>query len=173
MTRPTQKKGDCMRIGILSDTHNQVTRTAAAVAMLRDEGAAALVHCGDLTGTEIVAACGVLPAYFVFGNNDADSVLALRRAIGEVEGVCLEWGGELTLADKRIAVVHGHLHTEVRKLLAGQPDYLLSGHSHRASDTCVGLTRWINPGALHRATEFTVALLDLERDALRFLAVPR
>jgi putative phosphoesterase len=162
-----------MKVGILSDTHNNVARTTAAIALLRAERAEVLIHCGDLTGTEIVALCGVLPAYFVFGNNDADNVPALRRAIGDVNGVCLDWGGEVTLAGKRVAVVHGHMHTDVRKLMAGQPDYLLSEHSHRTSDTCVGVTRRINPGALHRATEFTVALLDLERDALRFLAVAR
>jgi putative phosphoesterase len=162
-----------MRIGILSDTHNRLPRTVAAVELLRVEGAEALIHCGDLTGPEVVAACGVLPAYFVFGNNDADNVPALRRAIEEVAGVCLGWGGEVTLAGKRIAVVHGHLHTDVRRLLAASPDYLLSGHSHIASDSRAGSTRRINPGALHRATEFTVALLDAETDVLRFLTVPR
>ncbi len=162
-----------MRIGILSDTHNQLARTAAAVELLRAEGAAALIHCGDLTEPEIVTACGVLPFYFVFGNNDADNVPALLRAIEEVGGVCLNWAGEVTLAGKRIAVAHGHMHTDVRRLLAAQPDYLLSGHSHVRADTQVGATRRINPGALHRATEFTVALLDLETDDLRFLTVPR
>jgi putative phosphoesterase len=162
-----------MKVGILSDTHNHLARTTAAVALLRSEDASVLIHCGDLTGKEIVGVCGVLPAYFVFGNNDADNLPALRQAIGDVNGVCLEWGGELTLAGKRVAVVHGHMHTDVRKLLAGHPDYLLSGHSHHTSDTCVGVTRRINPGALHRATEFTVALLDLERDELRFLSVAR
>jgi predicted phosphodiesterase len=65
------------------------------------------------------------------------------------------------------------MHTDIRRLLAAQPDYLLSGHSHIASDARTGPTRRINPGALHRAAEFTVALLDLEEDILRFLAVPR
>ncbi len=79
----------------------------------------------------------------------------------------------MTLAGKRIAVVHGHLHTDVHRLLAAQPHYLLSGHFHIASDRRSGATRRINPGALRRAKAFTVALLDLETDALQFLAVPR
>jgi putative phosphoesterase len=162
-----------MRIGIISDTHNRLPRTAAAVELLRGEGAEILIHCGDLTGAEVVLTCGVLPSYFVFGNNDADNVPALLRAIEKVGGDCLRWGGEVTLAGKRIAVAHGHMHTDVRRLLAAQPDYLLSGHSHIPSDTRAGPTRRINPGALHRAAEFTVALLDLETDGLRFLTVPR
>src|SRR5262245_5398470 len=112
-----------MRIGILSDTHNQLARTAAAVELLRAEGAKALIHCGDLTGAEVVTACGVLPAYYVFGNNDADNIPSLRRAIEEVGGVCLGWGGEIALAGKRVAVAHGHMHTDIRRLLAGRPDY--------------------------------------------------
>ena len=144
-----------------------------AVALLRDAGAEALFHCGDVTGPEVVALCGVLPCTFVFGNNDADSVPDLERAIAEVKGTCLEWGGEATLAGKRIAMTHGHMSSDVRRLFAAQPDYLLSGHSHTASDRRHGPTRRINPGALHRASAFSVAVLDLETDTLRFLEVPR
>ena len=36
-----------------------------------------------------------------------------------------------------------------------------------------GAIRRINPGALHRADEFTVAVLDLETGELRFLRVER
>ncbi len=162
-----------MLIGILSDTHDRLDRTQIAVEMLRAEGAKALLHCGDLTGPPIVAVCGVLPAYFVFGNNDSDNIPALQQAIEKVGGVCLDWGGEVTLASKRIALAHGHMHTDVRRLLAARPDYLFSGHSHTASDGRFGPTRRINPGALHRAAEYTVALLDLETDDLQFLTVPR
>jgi putative phosphoesterase len=162
-----------MILGILSDTHNQLPRTRAAVALLRAHGAAALVHCGDLTEPEIVPICATLPCWFALGNNDADNVPALRRAIADAGAVCLGWGGEVTLAGKRVAVAHGHMGTDVRRLLAARPDYLLSGHSHHPADRRDGPTRRINPGALHRAEEYTVALLDLESDELRFLTVPR
>src|SRR5581483_8713050 len=108
----------------------------------------------------IVEACGRLSSYFVFGNNDYD-LPGLRRAIGGIDGVCLGWAGEITLAGKRIAMTHGHLYREQAALLARQPDYFLYGHSHLAADRLEGATRWINPGALHRTPRFTVALLDL------------
>jgi putative phosphoesterase len=161
-----------MRLGILSDTHDRLARTIAAVELLLGEGAEALVHCGDLTGPDIVYACGSRPSYFVFGNND-DDFPALRRAIRDVGGTCLEWGGEVTLAGKRIAVAHGHLTRDLRPLMAAQPDYLLTGHSHEAHDRREGSTRRINPGALHRAAEYTVALLDLTKDEVRFLQLAR
>jgi putative phosphoesterase len=162
-----------MRLGILSDTHDRLARTQRAVELLRAEGAEVLIHCGDLTGPQVVAACAALPAYFVFGNNDADNVPRLRRAMSETDAVCLGWGGEVTLAGKRVAVVHGHLHTDVRRLFTASPDYLLSGHSHSPRDQRHGTIRRINPGALYRASEYTVALLDLETDEVRFLTVPR
>src|SRR3954464_9161137 len=118
-----------MRLGILSDTHDRLDRARRAVALLRDAGAVVLIHCGDVTGPDVVAACcSVLPCHFVFGNHDADNVPALERAIREAGGVCLGWGGEVTLAGKRVAVAHGHMSTDVRRLLAATPDYLLSGH---------------------------------------------
>ena len=162
-----------MLIGILGDTHDQRERTRRAVGMLRDGGAEALFHCGDLTGPEIVEELAPLPCWFVFGNNDCDAVPDLRRA-AVAQGVnCLEWGGQIALAGKRIALVHGHLNSDLRPLLRDQPDYLFSGHSHAVNDRWEGVTRRINPGALHRADSYTVALLDLVTEELRFLTVPR
>jgi len=159
-----------MRIGILSDTHNQVARTARAVQILIAEGVEALCHCGDLTGPDVVAECGRLPSYYVFGNNDFEEDL-LRLEMARVGGTCLGRGGELVLNGRRVAMTHGDSPRDVRRLLALEPDYLLLGHSHRAADERVGRTRRINPGALHRASERTVALLDLATDELRLLKV--
>jgi putative phosphoesterase len=161
-----------MLLGILADTHDELARTRQTVRLLRDEGAEALIHCGELASPPIVAACAVLPCWFVFGNHDADSVPLLRQAAMDFGAVCLGWGGVVELDSKRIGVAHGHMTSDVRRVLAGQPDYLLSGHSHLASDAVVGTVRRINPGALHRADELTVALLDLHSGKLQLLAVP-
>jgi putative phosphoesterase len=154
-----------MRIGILSDTHDQVARTMSAVALLIAEGAEMLFHCGDLTGPEVVAACGRLPSCYVFGNNDFDED-RLRRAMAKVGGICLGRGDVLVLEGRRVAMTHGDCPSETRRLRALEPDYLLFGHSHRPTDERDGATRRINPGALHRAAARTVAVLDLATDSL-------
>jgi putative phosphoesterase len=159
-----------MHVGILSDSHNQVERTARAVALLVEHGAEALIHCGDLTSPDVVYECAPLPTYFVFGNNDYDED-DLRRAMELIGGVCLGWGGEVVLGGRRIAVTHGDSAREFRRLLITQPDYLLFGHTHIPHNERDGPTRQINPGALHRAATWTVALLDLEADEVRFLKV--
>jgi putative phosphoesterase len=137
-----------MKLGILSDTHDQVARTARAVALLKGEGAEALVHCGDLTGPEVVFECGALPSYYVLGNNDFDE-RGIRAAVEATGGVLLGKGGFVGLDGKRLAVTHGDSTAEVRRLLAAGPDYLLYGHSHEPADDrpgpCTGRGRGPSP----------------------------
>jgi putative phosphoesterase len=160
-----------MRIGILSDTHDQVARTARALAELEGQGVAALVHCGDLTCPEVVYQFeGSPPAYFVFGNNDFDRK-GLSRAMSAVGGVCLGDGGAFELAGKTLAVTHGDSLRQMRRLTGEGPDYLFFGHTHVAADLREGRTRFVNPGALHRATPWTVAVLDLVDDSLQLLTI--
>jgi putative phosphoesterase len=160
-----------MRLGILSDTHDELERTRLAVQMLHDAGAEVLVHCGDLASPPVVAVLAALPSWFVLGNHDADVVPALQRAAAEFGPVCLGWGGVIELGGRRIGVAHGHMTTDVRRVLAERPDYLLSGHAHFPSDQRIGAMRRINPGALHRADEFTVAVLELGSGELQLLRV--
>lgn len=162
-----------MKIGIISDTHDKIARTRYAVQLLKSHGADLLIHCGDFTGPDILVECSTLPMYFVFGNNDCDTVPDLRNAAAKHGATCLGWGGEFTVQETRIAVTHGHLTSDLRPLLQAQPQFLFSGHSHNRNDWRDGSVRRINPGALHRADEFTVALLDLATEELRFLPVPK
>jgi uncharacterized protein len=78
----------------------------------------------------------------------------------------------VVLSSKRVGIVHGHMRDDVRRVMAAKPRYLLSGHSHIPSDNYDGQTRRINPGALHEADEFTVAILDLAADTVQFMVVP-
>lgn len=160
-----------MLLGILADTHDRWKLTRVAVTLLRDEGAEVLVHCGDLSTPKILNECALLPCYFTFGNHDADNVPYLRKAASKTGAICLEWGGEFTIAGKRVAVTHGHMRSDVQALLAAKPDFLLFGHTHQFEDRMEGETRRINPGALHRAELPTVALLDPATGVLRALSI--
>ena len=164
-----------MLIGIIADTHDQKQRTRVAVQLLQSAGAQALFHCGDLIEPDMVEICAAItPGYFVFGNNDEGRVDDIRSAITHSRNsFCLELAGELELAGKRIAITHGHCDKQVRRLLNQEPDYLFTGHSHVAADWMEGVTRRINPGALHRASSFSVAILNLANDHLQFLPVGR
>src|SRR5262245_42376869 len=106
-----------MLIGILSDTHDQVERTRAAVAALVGAGAEILFHCGDITTTDVVHECSPKPCYFVFGNCDFDRE-GLRRAIESIGGTCLEKGGLVSFANRQIAITHGDSSQELIRLTA-------------------------------------------------------
>lgn len=160
-----------MRIGILSDTHNEFELTRRAVEVLFAEGANAFVHCGDLSTPAIVEMLPPGQSWFVLGNHDADSVADLTSAANRAGVICLGWGGVVDLANKRIGVAHGHLSSDIRRVLDGHPEFFLFGHTHFPSDTTVGVVRKINPGALHRTERPTVAVLDLSSGELRSIAL--
>ena len=160
-----------MIVGILSDTHGREDAARAAVGLLRDRGAEFLIHCGDIGSDGVLdQLAGEPPALVVWGNND--NVRELVRYAREI-GVDVRAGlAEIELAGKSFAVTHGDDPALVRRVLAEQRhDYLLLGHSHVKCDYRRGRVRVINPGALYRAAEKTVAILDMGTDALEFLPV--
>lgn len=173
-----------MIVGILSDTHGHAPRTAAAVGLLKQLGAQALVHCGDVGGPGVLEALVGLPAWFVWGNtdhpDDRTGAYAARLGIQPPRDVPTR----LELAGRRLAVFHGHepafeelLHSTrrgdaagFRERLAGV-DYVLYGHTHQPADDRFAGVRLINPGALRRAAARTVATLELLTDELRYWLV--
>jgi uncharacterized protein len=158
-----------MRIGILADTHDQLPITQLAIETLIQHGAQTLLHCGDLSTPPIIHACSRLPCTFTFGNHDADNIPELIDAITQTNAACLPDGGILLLAGKKVALTHGHI--GIKALLSQHPDYLIHGHSHLVADSRVGPTRMICPGALFRAAQPTVAILDLQTDHLQILPI--
>lgn len=160
-----------MKLGILADTHDEFERTQRAIATLRNTGVTAMVHCGDLASPPIIAALAGIPSWFVFGNHDSDMTPYLENAAAESGVNCLGWGGIVELNGRKIAVAHGHLTTEIRRVLAASPDYLLTGHTHYPFEKVRDGVRQINPGALHRADRFTVAVLDLDCGHVSWLEI--
>ncbi len=160
-----------MIVGIMSDSHGKVEMVRAAVSILRRKGAEVLFHCGDVGGIDVLDELLELPTHFVWGNMDrADGI-----AHAYCESVGLPWPKPpvtVELAGKHIALYHGH------ELLSGMPvedgrfDYVFFGHTHQRRDSRQGRTRFINPGALQRASIKTVATLDLTSDVLAFYEVP-
>jgi len=158
-------------VGILSDSHGRIETTRIALSLLKDAGAEFYIHCGDVGEEPILDQLAGLPVALVWGNNDWDrrSLTTYAQQLGIQVLPSL---GELELAGKRIAVTHGDEGQLVRKVLDEQRhDYLLLGHSHIRADKRMGKVRVINPGALHRAAQKSVAVLDLASDALRFLMI--
>ena len=160
-----------MIVGILSDTHDRVAAARAAVELLQKHGAQYFVHCGDVGSEMVLDVLAGLPSAFVFGNTDWDR-RGLERYAADVHVSCLGQGGQLELGGKSFHVEHGDEPRSLKRAIESQQfDYVLHGHTHVRRDERVGRTRVINPGALHRAREKTVAVLDAASDRLEFLPV--
>jgi len=158
-----------MKIGILSDTHNDSAATVRALHIFRQRGVRTLFHCGDLTTAEMIPFFAGLTVYFVRGNMDRHAVQALKAAIAAQSGAHWLGKGDLVeLAGKLVAITHGDREDVFETLLLTEPDYLFHGHTHRRRDERVGSTRVINPGALGGNLKETrsICILDLATDLL-------
>jgi putative phosphoesterase len=161
-----------MILGLLADSHGRQRTTAAAVNLLLQRGAEMLIHLGDFESVDVIDELVGHDARGVLGNCDHPQDRFLRYA--EQVGVALQPESvELTAGGKRVVATHGHIHRVMSEALLDGVDYLLHGHSHEPRDEVVGTTRIINPGALARARRYTAAVLDMDKNQLDFVEVPR
>lgn len=160
-----------MKLGILSDTHNDTANTRRALELLRERGAERLIHCGDLTTPEIVELFDSWQVDIVTGNMDRAHRMLENAAFGlgtatfgdtftaEIDGV-------------RVAATHGHYEGLLDELIrSGLYAYVFHGHTHRRRDEQIGETRVINPGALGgtRRQSRSFAVLDTSSGQLEFV----
>ncbi len=163
-----------MKICIVSDSHDRADALAQAVREAKARGAAAVVHCGDVIGTQTLrgAMAVGLPFHVIHGNNLGDTV-SLSRWARESDGQLNYHGPDarLELGERRIFVVH---YPEYGYAMActGEWDLVCCGHSHAAGVEQVanvkgGKTWLVNPGTVAGlAAPATWALGDLA--AMRF-----
>lgn len=159
------------RIGVLSDTHGQTPTTQAAARLLAAFEVELVIHCGDIGTPEVVRALAAWPTHYVWGNCD-DGRAELRQAMSALGHVCHEAFGELELAGRRIAFLHGddgrRLEATIR---AGTWDLVCHGHTHVARHEQLGPTWVLNPGALYRARTHTLAVVELPALTVESLTV--
>ncbi len=147
----------------------RVERTREAIRLLRDAGADLLIHLGDVETEEVLDELIGHPARIVLGNCDDER--RLSRYCEHMEIINDHPAGTLEVDDRTVVFTHGHLSHVIAGAVDAGADYLLHGHTHVASDDRDGRTRIINPGALHRAARYTVAVLDVSLDTLTTIEV--
>jgi putative phosphoesterase len=161
-----------MLLGVVSDTHGNLRTTRQAVARLADLEVAAVLHCGDIVGPEVISLFAAWPTHFVFGNCDHEPA-ELRQAIRDAGQTCHERCGELTLEGKEIALLHGDDSRRFDDLVeSGAYDLVCYGHTHHYEHHRVGRTLVLNPGALHRANPHSFAVVDLGEMSVRKIPLP-
>ena len=118
-----------MRIGVVSDTHNNLKNCRRIVQIFNDAGVDAVVHTGDITQAKTLAVFAALdaPLYGVFGNNDQE-----REGLA---AAALEYGFhfqdpplDVVWSNRRIVVVHDP--RDLQGTLGPKHDLALHGHTH-------------------------------------------
>lgn len=159
-----------MRVGLLSDSHGRAERTERAVDALLAAGADLLIHAGDIETEQVLDCLAGHNAHIVWGNCDWDRT-GLERYATDIGIAVHADAGEVEADGVRIAFTHGHLPAALRAAMASGARYLVHGHTHERRDEIVDGVRIINPGALHRARTFTVAVLAPKSGELRIIEV--
>ncbi|MFC6826662.1 metallophosphoesterase [Halopelagius fulvigenes] len=159
-----------MKLGICSDTHDDLDLAEGAVELFEDEGVEAVVHCGDIVAPFTAS---VFNADFDFhavrGNNDGE--WNLQNAVSSF-GTYHGEAAALSFEGTEVAVYHGTNETLVEGLLeSGAYDYVLRGHTHERHREEWGGTVHVNPGGLPipgADDAYYVATLDTDADELTF-----
>lgn len=150
-----------MRLGIVSDTHGHIENCRPAVHMLESMEVDAVLHCGDVGSGEVLAQFAQWPVHFVLGNCDDPRTPWLKdqRPGSVITGH--EKFGDLTLGNRRIALLHSDDYRKFQSVISsGEYDLVCYGHTHVAKKEIVGKTLVLNPGALYRASRYSIAVYE-------------
>lgn len=133
-----------MKVGIISDTHDNLPKVAAAASELKKIGVGYCLHCGDYIAPFTAAPLkrADAPFFGVFGNNDGEKE-GLINAYASM-GKIVQQPGFITIEGVRFALFH-----EPRKRWDDiDADVVCFGHTHRAVIETDQSRQIINPGEI-------------------------
>ena len=161
-----------MRIGIVSDTHNNLKNVAKIVELFNAAGVERVIHTGDITQAKTIDVFAHLeaPMYGVYGNNDQERD-SLEAAVARHGFIFCDPPYVDVWAERELIVVHDPLEFEGH--LQTHHSLALHGHTHFYRHEQLGATTFFNPGecAGHMAGYNAIGVVDLvslETELLRF-----
>jgi hypothetical protein len=122
-----------MRVGVFSDTHDNLIAIDRALRLFEDEKVEAVVHAGDIVAPFslklILARLARLdvPLYAVFGNNDGE-----RHGLAKLLPDLCDGPRHFELGGRKICLVHDLQNLRHDDELAA--DIVISGHTHLAPE---------------------------------------
>ena len=151
-----------MKIGIISDTHDNLPRIKEAVGIFNREKVELVLHAGDFVSPFTFLEFKNLNCSLkgVFGNNDGDKLYLQEkfRGIGKLYPTPYN----IKINNKNIVMLHEE--KLIDALAESQKyDVIIYGHTHRIDLRKTGKTIIINPGECGGwlTGKSTIALLDL------------
>ncbi len=154
-----------MLIGLISDSHDNLTQLAKAVELLERQQVEMVLHAGDYVAPFTVKILAGLSCDWqgVFGNNDGEKPGLMEVSAGRIKSEQLE----LELAGRKIVVVHDLTQLDS----GGKWDLIVHGHTHRTEVKEEAGRLVVNPGECcgWLTGQGTVGLLDLESMEVKIL----
>ena len=163
-----------MKIGLISDTHDNIQNIRRAVREFNDNHVDLVIHAGDFVSPIAVESLAGVKLVGVLGNNDTDLpglTSTFNKIHGELKGEIFE-----TVYDgMNFAVYHGTSLAKKEQLIkSGKYDVFIYGHTHRKDNRYIGTTRVINPGTA-KGWIFgffaTIAVFDTSSRTLEFINI--
>ncbi|MBO6555745.1 MAG: YfcE family phosphodiesterase [Pseudomonadales bacterium] len=152
-----------MKIGVVSDTHNNLKNCNRIVEMFNEAAVDRVVHTGDITQAKTLEIFSKLtmPMWGVYGNNDLGEMDSLVNAASQFSFEIIEPPMTLSWLEKSIVVVHDPL--ELSMVNPDHYDVILHGHTHRQTIEYDGNQLTFNPGecAGHMSGFNAIGILDL------------
>ena len=154
-----------MKIGVISDTHDNLEKTETAVKYF-EETVDVVIHCGDIVAPFTAKLFDAdFDFYAVRVNNDGEWNL---KSTVQQFGKFYNNIAELEFEGLEFAVYHGTEEEIVTALLnSGEYDYVLRGHTHSRKKEKTEETVEINPGGIRlpkQEEKLHIATIDTEGD---------
>ena len=148
-----------MKIGILSDTHDDIDNTNKAIDIFQENDVKAIIHAGDIISPPVITEFYRLTEkgvklFGIFGNNDGEK-RGLKNAFEIVGGELLGDVGKIELGGLKFCIYHGQDLKKKEKIIKSRKfDVFVFGHTHtkypKGVDTeIINDTIVLNPGTAH------------------------
>lgn len=169
-----------MKIGIISDTHDDLLSLKSAIKIFNERKVKYVIHAGDYVFPGVVKEFKHLNANLigVLGNNDGEKI-GLSRNFQEIGG---ELHGEfcnLELENLKIAIYHGTSKEMTDAIISSQLyNLVIHGHTHKKRDEKIHDVLVLNPGCAHSdfpntdgeiETEPSIILFDTTKISYQFI----
>jgi len=174
-----------MKIGIFSDTHDNVKNIAKARKVFERNEVEICLFCGDLVSPSNLKVLKnwPFPIKAIFGNNEGDHWGIARRFkqynITNIEYPKRGLSWKLELDSKKIATFHGHSPVITEALTnCGIYDLVCTGHDHEPKIKQVEKTLWVNPGSVTgwsenpEITRGSVVVYDTQKHEAKIIYLP-
>ncbi len=164
-----------MKIGIISDTHDDIDNVQNAIEIFREEKVDWIIHAGDFIFPGVIDEFKKLKNELplcrmigVLGNNDGEKLMLLKKFMelgGKLEGEF----DDTVIDGLRFGIYHG-TSEKLREaaIKSGIYDVFIHGHTHKRREDKIGQTLVLNPGTAHKKIKSASGLFEEEGGIMIF-----